>query len=242
MIAPPRDFSQRTTSFIASQRQGIHQTPFWHLIALIAKTRFGERRSANSDWKRLRSRSPIVRSPIAAPWREKTSFASNASGSPSGQQRTHDWLLVRKQTTDHRGRIVPRLLIRIPATGCASSSRCQRSDDGRRTTEDRCPRPASSAPCGKGASKRLPTKLILHRMFELGRPKPLLSSVVRPLFIWWSQTGSNRRPNACKARALQTELWPRQKTADRGQTTEKRNLLASVIWSLSSEPGGPGRT
>ena len=28
---------------------------------------------------------------------------------------------------------------------------------------------------------------------------------------WWSQTGSNRRPHACKARALPTELWPRDK-------------------------------
>jgi hypothetical protein len=28
-------------------------------------------------------------------------------------------------------------------------------------------------------------------------------------FRWWSQTGSNRRPPACKAGALPTELWPR---------------------------------
>ena len=39
-------------------------------------------------------------------------------------------------------------------------------------------------------------------------------SVSRPLLsifnsIWWSQTGSNRRPHACKARALPAELWPR---------------------------------
>ena len=27
---------------------------------------------------------------------------------------------------------------------------------------------------------------------------------------WWSQSGSNRRPQACKASALPTELWPRQ--------------------------------
>ncbi len=27
-------------------------------------------------------------------------------------------------------------------------------------------------------------------------------------FKWWSQTGSNRRPPACKAGALPTELWP----------------------------------
>ena len=28
------------------------------------------------------------------------------------------------------------------------------------------------------------------------------------LKFWWSQTGSNRRPEACKATALPTELWP----------------------------------
>ena len=27
---------------------------------------------------------------------------------------------------------------------------------------------------------------------------------------WWRRTGSNRRPHACKARALPTELWPRR--------------------------------
>ena len=42
-------------------------------------------------------------------------------------------------------------------------------------------------------------------------------STVTPLQIlnlrlaWWSQTGSNRRPPACKAGALPTELWPRSK-------------------------------
>ena len=35
LFAAPRSFSQLTTSFIASQRQGIHQMPFFHLIALI---------------------------------------------------------------------------------------------------------------------------------------------------------------------------------------------------------------
>jgi hypothetical protein len=28
--------------------------------------------------------------------------------------------------------------------------------------------------------------------------------------VWWSQTGSNRRPPACKAGALPAELWPLQ--------------------------------
>jgi hypothetical protein len=28
--------------------------------------------------------------------------------------------------------------------------------------------------------------------------------------IWWSQTGSNRRPPECKSGALPAELWPRE--------------------------------
>ena len=35
LFAAPQGLSQRTTSFIASQRQGIHQIPLSHLIALI---------------------------------------------------------------------------------------------------------------------------------------------------------------------------------------------------------------
>ena len=47
-FAAPHGLSQRTTSFIASQRQGIHQMPLSHLIALIinahpARQRTGDR-------------------------------------------------------------------------------------------------------------------------------------------------------------------------------------------------------
>ena len=38
LFAAPLGLSQRTTSFIASQRQGIHRIPLWHLIALIIET------------------------------------------------------------------------------------------------------------------------------------------------------------------------------------------------------------
>jgi hypothetical protein len=34
---------------------------------------------------------------------------------------------------------------------------------------------------------------------------------------WWSQTGSNRRPQACKASALPTELWPQSQTTSTGR-------------------------
>jgi len=73
LFAAPHDLSQRTTSFIASQRQGIHQIPLRHLIALIAKARILVR---SIDSARLNKR---------APWLEKTSFASSASGDLSGQ-------------------------------------------------------------------------------------------------------------------------------------------------------------
>ena len=47
---------------------------------------------------------------------------------------------------------------------------------------------------------------------------------------WWSQTGSNRRPHACKARALPAELWPlsqnsqpsRWQIANRSSQSERR--------------------
>jgi hypothetical protein len=50
-------------------------------------------------------------------------------------------------------------------------------------------------------------------LFELRRARfALLSRVAAPRAAngeaWWSQTGSNRRPHACKARALPAELWP----------------------------------
>ena len=53
---------------------------------------------------------------------------------------------------------------------------------------------------------------------------------------WWSQTGSNRRPHACKARALPTELWPLLKPASLGTrrlARRPRITRQSVV--------GPGR-
>ena len=42
---------------------------------------------------------------------------------------------------------------------------------------------------------------------------------------WWSQTGSNRRPEACKATALPTELWPRLT-----HTSGSQSLRPTSIW------------
>ena len=51
---------------------------------------------------------------------------------------------------------------------------------------------------------------------------------------WWSQTGSNRRPQACKASALPTELWPRTCWLHlAGSATVRKNPR----WLV----GGPGK-
>ena len=50
---------------------------------------------------------------------------------------------------------------------------------------------------------------------------------------WWSQTGSNRRPHACKARALPAELWPR---------TRRRMLTLVMRRDALDQSGGPGKT
>ena len=41
-----------------------------------------------------------------------------------------------------------------------------------------------------------------------GRSREMLVFIAGNERCWWSQPGSNRRPQACKASALPTELWP----------------------------------
>jgi hypothetical protein len=47
--------------------------------------------------------------------------------------------------------------------------------------------------------------------------------------VWWSQTGSNRRPPACKAGALPTELWPHQRTENGRQRRADKRISAVCI-------------
>ena len=54
---------------------------------------------------------------------------------------------------------------------------------------------------------------------DCGNNKIVSSAVWLDLGQWWSQSGSNRRPEACKATALPAELWP-QNWADRQSRDE----------------------
>src|SRR5579871_1115977 len=98
LFAAPRDLSQRTTSFIASQRQGIHRTPLRHLIALIAKARAFSRaeiRNQNSESQNANVPTSDFRLPISiAPAIRKDQFCfKRIRGSWRSARGIHDWLL-----------------------------------------------------------------------------------------------------------------------------------------------------
>ncbi len=61
LFAAPHDLSQRTTSFIASQRQGIHRILLRHLIALIIDAHRSARRSSHYLKRPL---GPIYKRPV----------------------------------------------------------------------------------------------------------------------------------------------------------------------------------
>ena len=122
--------------------------------------------------------------------------------------------------------------------GAISSSRCQ-------TTRARTGEPARARIFFQlldeqnGRQGRAPQARCGFSPAEFTGPEFTRASLVRTarqvrvaldrLPIWWSQTGSNRRPPACKAGALPTELWPRSE--DRCRMTEVRrvSILTSVI-------------
>ena len=61
-----------------------------------------------------------------------------------------------------------------------------------------------------------------------------------PIGRWWSQTGSNRRPHACKARALPTELWPLI-TGVQGRGLSLRAVVRSAASQFWMVVVGPSR-
>ena len=155
LFAAPRDLSQRTTSFIASQRQGIHRTPLRHLIALIIEDR-SERLGSSFDLK---------------------------------DHLLQTYPRVLRSSETHAGRSLP-LGTEIPS---GRLDMFPLHDDRQRA------HPAFD--------RREPCRMRWKR--ETFRTSGSRRYCGRSTF-WWSQTGSNRRPHACKARALPTELWPRR--------------------------------
>ena len=149
-FAAPQGLSQRTTSFIASQRQGIHQMLLRHLIALMIDVRC-ERQPFGHPLTRPRSQKDQRQDPL---------------GSHRCMLAEH----IRPAALAHGPDAFPLHDVKHPRRGT-----------------------------------RHPARNSISLAF--GRP-PLDATLVRE---WWSWTGSNRRPHACKARALPTELQPRSR-------------------------------
>ena len=184
LFAAPQGLSQRTTSFIASQRQGIHRIPLWHLIALIIDV---HRSSAPSAEITLAA-DPVRRTGIDRS--KRPVFASNIPENARGQA---------VRTADNRSRqagdgLHAALDALTRGIGYVSSSRCQMNP--------RSPAYQDRKPMSSHESR----KPVIPGRDSIARRQ----TSARPRSNWWSQTGSNRRPHACKARALPTELWPQE--------------------------------
>src|SRR3954464_10652840 len=66
-FAAPHGLSQRSTSFVASQRQGIHRTPLRHLIALIINIHtLGRMYAAHLSETEVPGRAPSMNADVAA--------------------------------------------------------------------------------------------------------------------------------------------------------------------------------
>ena len=163
MFAAPRDLSQRTTSFIASQRQGIHRIPLRHLIALIIDAH----RSAREGFRSVLEGKPkgsII----------KDQFASNTPEDVAVMLRPlTDALARRKECRSNR------MYFLFTMAENPLSAHCARR----------------KGPCTQES------ETLFWDDAKDCKKRGLAAA-------WWSQTGSNRRPHACKACALPTELWP----------------------------------
>src|SRR6476660_1301119 len=96
LFAAPHDLSQRTTSFIASQRQGIHRIPLRHLIALIIDA---HRSAVAVSHSLLNANDTSIERP----------FASNASENVAVKQTSTCWYARR------RPQILPAIVTRSDA-------------------------------------------------------------------------------------------------------------------------------
>ena len=148
-FAAPRDLSQRSTSFIASQRQGIHRMPLRHLIALIInahptrqqdehffgqsssslsekrndrKTSFASQDRTDSASSRLASADPKACKPKR---KSPLTMSRRLPPSPCGERRTTTRQDVgcRKLLRQHM--YVTRMISHARTPGTIPSSRCQ---------------------------------------------------------------------------------------------------------------------
>jgi hypothetical protein len=106
----------------------------------------------------------------------------------------------------------------LPSAPSGSSQRSNFADGSDKNfggKNDKSLAPGAFAP--KPQQKWMPDQNAPEGCLSGRAPRPTIGS--QPP-VWWSQTGSNRRPPACKAGALPTELWPLRGSVTRDQQSE----------------------
>ena len=125
------------------------------------------------------------------------------------------------ETRRQASRLEPSVSPRSGSTECVSSSQCQISKAAA-TRPNALQR--SSETTGALDAKRLSRNELIE-LHRTDRNRSIRRRNAHPPLrqhAWWSQTGSNRRPHACKARALPTELWPRAGNRQSGESAADR--------------------
>ena len=247
LFAAPRNLSQRTTSFIASQRQGIHRIPLRHLIVLEIRKRTPQTQALRPKPDETAFFFQVFR---------KDQFCFKHIREPAVRQGSR--LVCSRWGMKDRERPRPKLALlpirprpvlptRPDVLPLHNVNSCRSFGTLASIGTSVPPKPLKPAPPEIEVFRRAMrphenlaiSKLISHRKRRASRRLCRTNSQHN----WWSQTGSNRRPHACKARALPTELWPlfiRKRTSHK--LGRALRLPPSAGPCLSTNHGGPGRT
>jgi hypothetical protein len=78
---------------------------------------------------------------------------------------------------------------------------------------------SDNTPASQRETRRIRIRYFMDGFFGLQNGNCKTLSAVA--FGWWSQSGLNRRPHACKARALPAELWPQANCGARNSDAER---------------------
>ena len=198
LLPSPRSLSQGATSFIASRCQGIHQMPFSSLENLktdppcagTSPNRIHE--SASCETSRM---SASAKTTNGSRPRTDTNRRKPDEGFRNISNNRHHTTL----TDQHQ----PGASTRIPQHGQTRRASVPTQSPETRTSSH-CPRPARNPLAPRKNAKT--TSAQNHARHARSERHTRQTRQAGP---WWSRTESNRRPPACKAGALPTELRPR---------------------------------
>ena len=186
-FAAPQGISQRTTSFIASQRQGIHQMLLRHLITLTIDVRMPSAKRADM----------IIKERPVLGFLPRHLFACQAY--PARTAAGRRWFAGLGARSPN---MLPLYDFKHPRL----------SHDERTRTSDK-----------------------IHPKMDTGYFNTTQGK-------WWSLSGSNRRPEACKATALPAELRPRSGEWCLANGESTFQVPIRHPHSLFADNGGPGTT